>query len=291
MAQCVILSAEPVPADPTVSVPLVDACGDLLELFRKVTDGRSCQGRAHPVAAVPALAAAATVAGMKGYRGIAGWIADVPVPVLTDLYLRAGAAPAPAPVTTTLWRVLSGVDAVVLDEVIGTWLSTLLMTHLSTNDPGEEGSRLLHLRLDGKTVRGAKNADGAQRHLLAVVSGPPERAVVTAQAEVDGAKTRETITARDLLKGKDLTGTVLTADALHTVKATAELIHAQGGHFVWPVKENRGALFDALDAVAWKDISVTHTSTVQGRGRITTRTIQVAPAPPGLPFPMSARSG
>ena len=39
----------------------------------------------------------------------------------------------------------------------------------------------------------------------------------------------------------------MTADALHTVKATARHIHEHGGEFVLPVKENRRALFDALD--------------------------------------------
>jgi hypothetical protein len=48
------------------------AAGDLLELFGLVTDARSGQGREHPVAAVLALAAAAAVAGMKGYTAIAG---------------------------------------------------------------------------------------------------------------------------------------------------------------------------------------------------------------------------
>src|SRR6266568_238281 len=48
----------------------------------------------HPVAAVLALAAAAVVAGMKGYTAIAGWVRDVPPPVLADLYLRAGPGPA-----------------------------------------------------------------------------------------------------------------------------------------------------------------------------------------------------
>jgi hypothetical protein len=52
------------------------------------------QGRDHPVAAVLALAAAAVVAGMKGYTAISGWVADVPPPVLAGLYLRCGAAPA-----------------------------------------------------------------------------------------------------------------------------------------------------------------------------------------------------
>jgi predicted transposase YbfD/YdcC len=289
VAQSAILSAEPVAAEPVTRVPLGQACNDLLELFRKVTDGRSDQGRDHPVAAVLALAAAATVAGMKGYRAITGWIADVPAEVLADLYMRTGAAPAPAPGKTTIWRVLTESDADTLDAAIGTWLTTTLLTSMNTN--GEAGSEVAgeppptHLRLDGKTVRGAKDRDGNQRHLLAIMMGPPDKAVITAQAEVDGAKPRETITARDLLKRLDLSGTVLTADALHTVKATARRIRAQGGHFVLPVKENRSALFDALDALPWQSVPIAHTSTDIGHGRITTRTIQVQPAPSDLPFP------
>ena len=39
-----------------------------LKLLRAVTDGRRDQGRDHPASAVPALAAATTVAEMTGYR-------------------------------------------------------------------------------------------------------------------------------------------------------------------------------------------------------------------------------
>jgi hypothetical protein len=45
---------------------------------------------------------------------------------------------------------------------------------------------LVQVRVDGKTVRGAKGADGSQVHLLAAMAG--EEKVVAAQAEV-GAKT------------------------------------------------------------------------------------------------------
>jgi DDE_Tnp_1-associated len=60
------------------------ACGparangrDLLELLGRVSDGRTGQGRDHPVAAVLALAAAAVVAGSRSFTAIAGWPADV----------------------------------------------------------------------------------------------------------------------------------------------------------------------------------------------------------------------
>lgn len=90
------------------------------------------------MAAVLALAAAATVAGMTGYRAIAGWIADVPAGVLAELYMRAGVAPAPAPGKTTIWRVLTHADADALDTAIGTWLTTLFN---GDTKPAMTGSR------------------------------------------------------------------------------------------------------------------------------------------------------
>ena len=143
----------------------------------------------------------------------------------------------------------------------------------------------MQVRLDGKAIRGAKDADGNQVRLLAALVGPDAAAsVVAAQAEV-GKKTNEVPMAAVVLGQIDLDGKIVTADALHTVKATAGHIHEHGGEFVLPVKENRRALFDALDALPWGQVLVAHTATDKGHGRITTRTIQVLPAPEDLPFP------
>jgi predicted transposase YbfD/YdcC len=158
-----------------------------------------------------------------------------------------------------------------------------------TTTPAADGSGdspvLMQVRLDGKTIRGAKDAEGNQPHLLAALVGPDAAtSVIAAQAEV-GPKTNEVPMAPAVLGQIDLNNKVVTADALHTVKATAEHIHERGGQFVLPVKENRRALFDALDTLAWNDVPITHRSVENGHGRITTRTIQVLPAPPDLPFP------
>jgi len=263
-----------------------------------VSDGRSGQGRDHPVAAVLALAAAAVVAGMKGYTAIAGWVKDVPAPVLADLYLRAGAGPARPPSKATIWRVVTDADAEVLDATVGNWLMSSLLREpaapgraAGTGQDGAGGSGqdepagLMPVRLDGKTVRGAKDADGNQRHLLAALAGPAaQSSVIAAQAEV-GVKTNEVPMAKVVLSQIDLKGTLVTAGALHTVKATAEFICEHGGEFVFPVKENRKALFDALDALPWHQVPIAHSATDRGHGRITTRTIQVLPAPENLPFP------
>jgi predicted transposase YbfD/YdcC len=273
-----------------VSVPVSDVCCDLLGLFAGVSDGRVGQGRDHPVAAVLALAAAAVVAGMKGYTAITGWVADVPPAILADLYLRGGAAPAPPPSKTTIWRVLTDADTEAFDAAVGTWLMNLAgftTPATASRDTGEEerSRALMQVRLDGKAIRGARDADGNQVGLLAALVGPDAASsVVAAQAEV-GKKTNEVPMAAVVLGQIDLTGKIVTADALHPVKATANHIHEHGGEFVLPVKENRQALFDALDALPWGQVPIAHTATDKGHGRITTRTIQVLPAPDNLPFP------
>ena len=290
MVQCFTGPAASVPAVP---VPVLDVCGGLLELFGEVPgrepDGRSGQGTDHPAAAVLALAAAAVVAGMKGYAAITGWVADVSAAVLADLYLRAGAIPAGAPSKTTIWRVLTGADPEMFDAAVGAWLMSAagfaapVAGGADDRVPGR--GALMQVRLDGKAIRGAKDADGNQVRLLAALVGPDAAAsVVAAQAEV-GKKTNEVPMATRVLDQIDLEGKIVTADALHTVKATAERIHERGGEFVLPVKENRRALFDALDALPWDQVPVAHTATDKGHSRITTRTIQVLPAPDDLPFP------
>jgi hypothetical protein len=55
------------------------------------------------------------------------------------------------------------------------------------------------------------------------------------------------------------------------------------------VKENRRALSGALDTLPWGQVPVAHTATGKGHGRITTRSIQVLPAPEDLPFPHASQ--
>ena len=120
----------------------VTEIGDyLLELFGSVSDGWSDQGRDHPVAAVLALAAAAVVAGMKGYTAISGWVRDVPPAVLADLYMRAGAHPARPPSEATIWWVITDADAEVFDAAVGGWLMSRLPGGSAAEDEaaGQEG--------------------------------------------------------------------------------------------------------------------------------------------------------
>ena len=199
MVQSVSAATGCAPAGPLVPASVPDVCLDLLELFAGVRDGRCDQGRDHPVAVVLALAAAAVVAGMKGYAAIAGWVADVPAVVREGLYARSGAARTPAvpPSKTTIWRVVTDADPVAFDAATGRWLmsaagfTAVAGPAVASGGDGETCPALMQVRLDGKAVRGARDADGNQVRLLAALVGPDApAAVVAAQAQAGKRRTR-----------------------------------------------------------------------------------------------------
>lgn len=267
---------------------------DLLERFAQVSDPRRAQWVTHPVAVVLALCAGAVVAGMRSFTAIAGWVTDTPVDLLVSVYARCGLAsmvPVP-PSKATIWRVLTEIDAAAVDAAIGAWLadrapapSGVKPLHPNLSDHADTGIEVPQpavLAVDGKTVRGAIDAEGDQVHLLAVMTH--QHGLVLAQTEV-GAKTNEIPMLPTLLDELDITGAVITADALHTQRATARYLHDRNAEFVLCVKENQPALFACLNALPWEDVPISHAQTDRGHGRITRRTLQVRPAPEDVPFP------
>ena len=168
-------------SDPVVTADLPVAavsCPDLLQRFGQVSDGRSDPGRVHPVAPVLALCAAAVVAGMASFTAIAGWVTDVPAELLVALYGRRSDPPSLA----TIWRVVTGADAAVVDAVIGAWLIAQATARDSTTPDttsdsttsdaavsDQDASELVAIMVDGKAVRGATDAEGNQT----ICSPPP----------------------------------------------------------------------------------------------------------------------
>jgi predicted transposase YbfD/YdcC len=270
---------------------------DLLQRFAVVSDGRSDQGRDHPVAVVLTLCAAAVLAGMRSFTAIAGWVADVPTELLAQLHNRTPGCPSRTtfPSKTTLWRVLTGADATAVDAAVGAWLSAQATARQTTTDHGAQGeqrsepaeSALVAVAVDGKTVRGAIDSQGNQVHLLAAATHGEQ--LVLGQVEV-GAKSNEIPMFAPLLDGLiatgvDLRGLVITADALHSQRAHAQYLHSIGAEFVLTVKGNQPRLFAALDALPWAQTPIAARDLNTSHGRVTTRTIQVLPAPAELPFP------
>ena len=269
-------------------------CADLLQRFARVSDGRRDQGRIHPVAVVLTLCAAAVVAGMASFTAIAGWATDVPAEVLVKLYGRRCDPPSKA----TIWRVVTGADAATVDAVIGAWLLAqaaardtaardVVAGEVVVPETDREAPELSAIMVDGKAVRGATDTEGNQVHLLAAATH--DDALVLGQVEVS-AKSNEIPQFAPLLDtlaaaGVDLAHTVITADALHTQRAHADYLHERGAGFVFTCKQNQPRLFAALDALPWAQTPIAASEVQRGHGRVTTRTIQVMPAPEDLPFP------
>jgi predicted transposase YbfD/YdcC len=272
---------------------------DLLQRFALVSDGRNDQGRDHPVAVVLVLCAAAVLGGMRSFTAIAGWVADVPVALLDTLYRRGvgdrrvGLFPS----KTTLWRVLTGADPAAVNAAIGGWLlarAARADTEPTQERPGEPGtspdvagSPLVGVAVDGKAVRGAVSADGAQTHLLAAATHGEQ--LVLGQVQV-GVKSNEIPQFAPLISGLaaagvDLSHVVITADALHCQRGHATYLHNLGAQFCFPVKHNQPGVYTALDALPWAQTPIGHHRVEHGHGRTVTRTIQVLPAPTDLPFP------
>jgi predicted transposase YbfD/YdcC len=142
--------------------------------------------------------------------------------------------------------------------------------------------QLIPLAVDGKAVRGAKDKDGKQVHLLAAILH--DRRLVLNQVPV-GAKTNEIPMLQPLLDPLDITDHVITADSLHTRRKTATYLHGRHAHFLLQVKGNQPTLFAVLDALPWHEAPIGHTATTLSHGRITTRTLHVLPAPQDVNFP------
>lgn len=253
----------------------------LLERLAAVPDPRRAQGRRHPLTFVLALAACAVLAGAKSLTAIAEWAADAPPDVLAALSgpIREPAGPL-APAEATVRRMLQRIDGDALDAAIGSWLAD--RDHLAHHPrPARTPA------VDGKTVRGARRADGAQVHLLAAMSGI---GYILAQREV-GAKTNEITSFRPLLSPLELTGTVVTFDALHAQTAHARfLIEDKGAHYIAVIKGNRPALHRQLKALPWREVPLQDKTRATAHGRDEIRRLKACSVARGPAFPHAVQA-
>ncbi|KHJ73622.1 ISAs1 family transposase [Rhodococcus sp. Chr-9] len=248
-----------------MSVPVSDT--GILEVLDLVPDPRARRGVRHRLTVILAVALAAVCAGARSFTAVAEWVHDAP----NDVRSRLGIEGRP-PSESTIRRTLGRLDAGVFDQVIGIW--AWMRTRVV------DGRRVI--AVDGKTLRGAKDAAGHLTHLLAAMDH--NSGVVLGQVEV-GAKTNEIPLIVDLLAGLDLTDVVVTADALHCQRVTAEYIASRGGHYVFTVKNNQRSLRNLLKSLPWNDIPVSSTIRGRGHGRRECRTIKATEVDAGLGFP------
>jgi ABC-type oligopeptide transport system substrate-binding subunit len=107
--------------------------------------------------------------------------------------------------------------------------------------------------VDGKTLKGARDSEGKQLHLMSAILH--KEGVVVAQTPVD-KKTNEITKFKTLLGPLDLNGKVVTADAMHTqVEHAIYLKEQKGADYFFTVKGNQGTLLKSIEDLDDEDFS------------------------------------
>jgi predicted transposase YbfD/YdcC len=218
------------------------------------------------------LAACAVMTGARSFAAIGEYARDKGRLVLDALGVD-GALAHPA----TIRRVLVEIDPAGLQEAITAWS----LGQLAAGNRRPPGTPVRELRpviaVDGKTVRGARDDDGRQPHLVAALD--QRSGAVLAQTGV-AEKSSEIAALPVVLDRLDITDAVITADALHVQRAHADYLHTRGAYYLLPVKANQPTLLRRLRALPWTAIGVAARERCRGHGRAETRTIAVVSLDP-----------
>jgi len=190
------------------------------DVLASLPDPRSRHGQVHPLPAVLGLVVLGVLMGKRSLSAIARLGRLHGAPLAHALGFRRGKTPA----KSTLSEILRALDALALEAALTRWVASRLPP-----DPQ-------HLSLDGKTLKGSRDGELPGVPLLAAYA--PEVQAVLAQIRVD-AKTNEHKAALRLLGLLPLEGKVVVGDAMFCQRDLAEQITAQGGDYVFVVKDNQ----------------------------------------------------
>jgi hypothetical protein len=147
-----------------------DLMNSLPAFFTDIEDPRRAQGRRHPLSAVLAISTAATLCGMRGYKAIAHWAADLGQQARARFRCRYRDDYYQVPSESIIRRVLMRVDPDQLDRALERWNALYGRTDEA-------------LAIDGKTMRHAVDEAGRQVHIMSVV-GHYSHATITQKKSV-----------------------------------------------------------------------------------------------------------
>lgn len=210
-------------------------------MLAKVPEFRGEKGKRYALAFILAVCVVATLAGARNYREIATvaeGICQCQLRVLGaewDYFANRYKCPR----GTTIWYVLTNIDAAELDSVTGTWL--LAQARKRRADDG--GSEWV-IAVDGKVMKGAWTGENDRVTLFSAMLH--DEALTVAQARVpDG--TNETTQVKELAEKigiQDGETVLVTLDAAHCTRKTAKAIGGkEGWDYLVAVKTDKGALY------------------------------------------------
>jgi predicted transposase YbfD/YdcC len=199
---------------------------ELMAKFAEITDHRKARGIRYSLPCLLTMILLARLAGETKPSGITDWLQLRKEQLATFFDLTRPQMPS----LNTIRRTLS--EAIMVDE-----LQKVMGQYLHKSYGGDESEQMV---LDGKTMRGTiPKGEKAGVHLLSAYL--PESGVVQNQMEV-AAKENEISAAPRLLKSLNLKGKVVSGDAMFTQRKLSVQVTAQGGDYLWFIKDNQPTL-------------------------------------------------
>ena len=134
----------------------------LPQCFKMIADPRRRQGRRHPLSVVLAIAAAATLCGMRGYKAIAEWANALGQQGRERFGCRRENGRYVVPSEFVIRDCMIRIEPGALDRALNVWNQAW-------------GIQDEAFALDGKTMKNALDADGNQTHIMSVVGHESKR--------------------------------------------------------------------------------------------------------------------
>ncbi len=209
---------------------------ELMKRLSQIPDPRMPRGVRHGRTSILAISVCAIMSNARSFAAIAEWAkrcSQNRLKRLKSRYDEKNRKYLP-PSEPAIRRFLQRVDPQPVDQALYGWLQSL-------SDDNDSA-----VAVDGKTLKGARQNNGRQVHLLSAFLHD-QQAMVLAQCKVE-SKTNEIPMVRSLLNPLDLKGRVVTLDALHTQKKTARyLVEEKQADYLFTVKDNQKTLKEDIE--------------------------------------------
>lgn len=200
--------------------------GDLMEQLEQLADPRKDRGKRYSLPFLLVVILLAKLAGEDTPKGMAEWLKLRRRQIVAAFNSERDSVPAYNTIRRTLAETVSESD-----------LQESFRQYLHQRYGGQQSILVV---LDGKTMRGTIPKGKTQGvHLLAAYL--PEEGIVLMQIAVE-SKENEITAAPRVLSRLDLKGRVVCGDAMFTQRNLSVQIVAQGGDYIWFVKENQKQL-------------------------------------------------
>lgn len=208
---------------------VVYALGSLYDRFCQIKDPRKAHGKRYSLVTLLVVIFLAKLSNQDTPVAIADWARNHAVKLAELLQLKRTWMPHHNTIRRVFQAILSVAD---FERLVREY-------HRQQPGGGEQWA------LDGKTLRGTRLPDAAPaKHVLSVYDVQAQR--VVAQAVVE-TKENEIVAAPQALQQVCVKGKIISGDAMHAQAAISADIVAQGGDYLWVVKENQARLYQDIE--------------------------------------------